>query len=171
MRTSVVLAMHGSPPNDFPRQELGEFFALHSRVEAGSPIGHEPWARYRELEGRVRAWPRTAENDPFHAGSMRLAEEIGRALGMTVIVGFNEFCAPNLEAALAQAVGERAERVVVLTPMLTRGGGHSEDEIPRAVEAARRRHPGVVFDYVWPIGESEVARFLADQVRARLGSR
>lgn len=107
-------------------------------------------------------------NDPFHGGSMRLPSEVGRALGMPVIVGFNEFCAPDLATAFEQAVGQRAERVIVVTPMLTRGGGDSEDEIPQAIEAVRRKHPGAVFHYAWPIGEPEVARFLADQVRATL---
>ena len=38
---------------------------------------------------------------------------------MPVIVGFNEFCAPDLATAFEQAVGQRAERVIVVTPMLT----------------------------------------------------
>ncbi|HEX9900457.1 MAG TPA: CbiX/SirB N-terminal domain-containing protein [Candidatus Methylomirabilis sp.] len=170
MRTHVVLAMHGSPPNDFPRRELGEFFALHSKVESGTPLENEVRARYQDLEGRIRNWPRDGGNDPFHSGSMRLASEIGRELEMPVIVGFNEFCAPDLATAFEQAVGQRAERVIVVTPMLTRGGGHSEDEIPQAIEAARRKHPEVAFHYAWPIGEPEVARFLADQVRATLAA-
>lgn len=168
MRTLVVLAMHGSPPNDFPGRELGEFFALHSKVESGAPVEGEPRARYQELQARIRDWPRDGTNDPFHTGSMRLASEIEQALGMPVIVGFNEFCAPDLATAFELAVRQRPGRVIVVTPMLTRGGGHSEEEIPQAIEAARRKHPGVEFHYAWPIGESEVARFLADQVRTRL---
>ena len=33
-------------------------------------------------------------------------------------------------------------KVLVVTPMMTRGGEHVEREIPAAVARARRRHPG-----------------------------
>jgi hypothetical protein len=33
MKTIVVLAMHGAPPNGFPKRELAEWFGLHGRME------------------------------------------------------------------------------------------------------------------------------------------
>jgi sirohydrochlorin ferrochelatase len=48
--------------------------------------------------------------------------------------------------------------------MMTRGGEHSEKDIPAAVQRARQRHPGVEMTYVWPFDLSQVARFLADQI-------
>jgi hypothetical protein len=33
MKTILVLAMHGVPPNNFPECEMAELFSLHSRVK------------------------------------------------------------------------------------------------------------------------------------------
>lgn len=88
---------------------------------------------------------------------------------MPVVVGFNEFCAPSLEEALDQAVRFEAERVVILTPMLTRRGEHSELHIPAAVAGAKARHPSVEFAYAWPYAAGEVAAFLAAHIRPLIG--
>jgi sirohydrochlorin cobaltochelatase len=60
MKSVIVLAMHGAPPNDFPREETAELFMLHGQME------HAPEARrvmierrYAGLDAKVRAWPRT----------------------------------------------------------------------------------------------------------------
>jgi sirohydrochlorin cobaltochelatase len=82
-----------------------------------------------------------------------------------VILGFNEFCAPSLEQALAEAANLTPERVVVVTPMMTRGGEHSEVDIPTAVRLAQEGHPEISFAYVWPFNSSQVASFLADQIQ------
>lgn len=74
MKTVVVLAMHGAPPNDFPKHELAEFFSLYS-VPRHIPETHSatPKHRYAELEASIRAWPRTEQNDPFYYASQDLA--------------------------------------------------------------------------------------------------
>jgi len=69
--TAVVLAMHGVPPCDFPPAELGEFFRLHSQVGHPAKGNDAIQMRYAELEKRLRAWPRTPDNDPFQC---RLAQ-------------------------------------------------------------------------------------------------
>ena len=69
METALVLVMHGAIPRDFPREELREYFQLHEQVEHGRG-SDELRARYEALERRLRGWPRTAENDPFDAGSL-----------------------------------------------------------------------------------------------------
>lgn len=171
--TRIVLAMHGAPSIDFPGDELAEFFGLHMRLEHGAPGGEQRThleARYAELEEKVRTWPRTPQNDPFHAASLELAGHLEEATGSRVVVGFNEFCAPTLGEALAQATGE-AQRVVVVTPMMTRGGEHSERDIPAAVARARARHPEVEFVYAWPFDSADVAGFLAEQIERLLGAR
>jgi sirohydrochlorin cobaltochelatase len=172
MRQVIVLAMHGVPPNDFPPREIAEFFSLHGRLEhGGDGAEHEALRqRHDELDAKIRHWPRTPQNDPFHAGSLELAEHLQRATGQTVIVGFNEFCAPDLDSALDQAAALSPDQVVVITPMMTRGGEHSESDIPAAVQRARQRHSNLRIDYAWPFESGEVARFLADQI-ARLGER
>jgi sirohydrochlorin cobaltochelatase len=166
MKRMIVLAMHGAPPLDYPRDELAEFFNLHARMEHAAPEQRaDIEMRYAELDSKIRAWPRSAENDPFFAGASALAEAVARAAGCEVILGFNEFCAPALDEALDQAAGRGAGRVVVVTPMMTRGGEHSEKEIPAAVRAAQQRHTGVAFRYAWPLALEEIARFLAKQAQ------
>ena len=67
MTTIIVLAMHGAPPSDFPRQEAGELFGLRGRLERAAPPDRPALeARLRELDAKMRAWPRSAANDPYH---------------------------------------------------------------------------------------------------------
>ena len=165
MKSIVVLAMHGAPPNDFPKQQLGEFFGLHGRLEfARGPELEAMQRRYDELEAQVRNWPRTPANDPFHAASLDLADQLGIAMGCEVVVGFGEFCAPSLDQALDRAVTHGAGDITVVTPMMTRGGEHSEVDIPAAIDRARQRHPAAVFRYVWPFEAADVAHFLATEI-------
>jgi sirohydrochlorin cobaltochelatase len=168
MKAVIVLAMHGAPPNDVPQRQVIELVGLHAGLE------HAPgWARavlqrrYITLDSRIRAWPRTAQNDPFWAGSQELARDLRAVTGYEVIVGYNEFCAPSLDEALDQAAALKAEKVIVITPMMTRGGEHSEVEIPAAIRRVQARHPRSPFLYAWPLDISAIAQFLAAQV-ARL---
>jgi sirohydrochlorin cobaltochelatase len=74
MKTIVVFATHGAPPRGFPKGEMAEWFRLHGRMEhAGAAERAEQERRYAELDERMRAWPRTPENDPFHASSLQMA--------------------------------------------------------------------------------------------------
>ena len=189
MPTLIVLAMHGAPPNDFPGRELGENFRLHSAVESAhhshpyqgngkNGNGHrkaglppEDLIHYRDLESRIRSWPRTETNDPFFAGSLALAKALQKECGQRVLVGFNEFCAPSLPEIFRQAADMRARRVLVITPMMTAGGAHAEQEIPDAVHAAQMEYPQIEFTYAWPFGYREVASFLAAQVDRHLSGK
>jgi sirohydrochlorin cobaltochelatase len=166
-----LLVMHGAPPRDFPPEDLQAYFQLHSMAESGSgalPAGARQ--RLEALEARLRAWPRNSANDPFHAASLELAHALHVQSGRPVMVGFNEFCDPGIEAAVEAAIEGGAARVVVLTPMLTRGGEHAETDIPQALDRARQRHPAVRIDYVWPVPAEATARFLlstaSDMLRA-----
>ena len=168
MSQVIVLAMHGAPPRDFPEREMAEFMGLHARLEhASGPERAALDRRYAELDARMRAWPRTPHNDPFYVGTQELAGHLRRATGLEVIAGFNEFCAPSLDEALDRAA-QNAETVVVVTPMMTRGGEHSEVDIPAAIERARERHPRLAIRYAWPFETGAVAQFLAAQI-ARSG--
>lgn len=159
----LILAMHGAPPRDFPAGELAEFMRLHLQTDHGAKDGPAS-ARYRELDRRLRDWPRSPENDPFHAASLDLGKALEQVTGAPVLVAFNEFCAPDIEGALRTA-GERSpEEVVVVTPMLTPGGDHAEHDIPVAIERARKAHPQIHFRYAWPIPLEETAAFLAAMV-------
>lgn len=169
MRAVIVLAMHGAPPLDFPEEELAEFAALHARVARAGGGGPAAERRFVQLEAKVRSWPRTPRNDLFYAGSQELAVQLRRASGRKVIVGFNEFSAPSLDEALDQAAGQGAEKIIIVTPMMTRGGEHAERDIPEAVERARKRHPAMNFVYIWPFPSSDVAAFLTSEVNRVIG--
>ncbi|HZW03357.1 MAG TPA: CbiX/SirB N-terminal domain-containing protein [Anaerolineaceae bacterium] len=165
MKTTIVLAMHGAPPKDFPPREVMEFMNLHARFEHGGPPDPAAVARHAELDEKIRRWPRTAENDPFFAASEAMAQALAGETGLAVRVGFNEFCAPTLTEALEAAAASGAGRVAVITPMLTRGGEHAEVEIPAVIAECQARHPAVTFDYCWPFDLADIARFLAARVQ------
>ena len=166
MSAAIVLAMHGAPPSDFPRQEVGEFFALQGRLKRGQPEERAALqARHDEIEAKMRAWPRRDGTDAYWAGSQALAEALRQATELTVLVGFHEFCAPSIDEVLDEAVRLAPEKVVVVTPMLTRGGEHSEQDIPAAIERARVRCPQATFEYAWPYAPEEMAAFFAAHIR------
>jgi sirohydrochlorin cobaltochelatase len=165
MKTVVVLAMHGSPPRDFPKAQVALVVGLHMWLERASGPVRALIERYHtRLDARIRTWPRTPENDPFHTASQELATQLSQETGCEVIVGYNEFCAPGLDEALDQAATRGAEQVIVVTPMMTPGGEHAEEDIPAAIQRAQKRHPALKFIYAWPFKVEDVAQFLAIQV-------
>jgi len=168
MKSVVVLAMHGAPPRDFPRGEMQEYFQLQAREGQPPPVGGHS-SRFKELEARMRAFPRNETNDPFWKGSRDLAAALEKACGLPVLLGFNEFCAPSLDEIFDRAAAEGAKKIVVVTPMMTRGGEHAENDIPASIDRARRRHPGLTFLYAWPFQTKDVAGFLAKKIRELAG--
>ena len=166
MKIVIILAMHGMPPSDFPQKETLDYFMLHSRMEnmPGSPPPVMQ-KQYEELDHKMRNWPRTKENDSYFYASNELAEEMSNQTGHKVIVGFNEFCSPSLDDAFDAANKDDSEKIIVITPMMTRGGEHSEKDIPEAIERARKKFPNIQFSYVWPFNISKVAAFLAEQIQ------
>lgn len=165
MKPIIVLAMHGSPPRDFPRGETREFFELHSRfhhppLDRDNPL----YLRYLELERRMRSWPRTPENDPFCSGAAEIATELEKTSGLDVIIGYNEFCSPTLDEALEEAASRSPSKIIVVTPMMTRGGEHAEYDIPHVIKKVQTRFSSIPVVYAWPFEASGVGRFLAEQV-------
>jgi len=161
----IVLAMHGSPPLDFPKDEMAEFMGFHARIgHISGPAANAQRLRYEQLEAKMRAWPRTSQNDPFYAGSQELAKHLRQESGLEVIVGFNEFCAPTLDEAFERAAAREAGQIVVVTPMMTRGGEHSAVDIPEAIRRAQQKFPSRKIVYAWPFATEDIARFLSSQV-------
>ena len=163
-KTVIVLAMHGEPPRDFPKDKFGAFFRLQTRLEFGEELGREHQDEFAELDSEMRCWPRTPENDPFYFGSQEMARNLSRATGYQVILGFNEFCAPPLDDAIDEAAKPKPEKIIIITPMVTPGGGHSEEDIPALAKQAQKRHPDVPIVYAWPFDPSKTAQFLAEQI-------
>lgn len=166
MKSIIVLAMHGMTPKDFPIEEKKEFLKLHSQVDSGG-LSAEQRRRHDELDAKMRNWPRTPSNDAYNEAALQLARDLQQSSGNEVILGYNEFCAPSLPGAFAIAAGKRPDRVVVVTPMMTRGGNHSEEEIPAEVQAAREKYPHIQFEYAWPFNSARIADFLNSHIQSR----
>jgi sirohydrochlorin cobaltochelatase len=145
---AVILVGHGGVPSDAPR----ELVAAAAR--------HEP-----EADRKLRAWPRTPQTDPYKAGLEAIGAELRRASGKKVYLAYNEFCPPTLEEAIALAVKDGAKDIEVISTMYTRGGIHSEAEIPELLDKERRAHPGVAIHYAWPFDVSKIAGFLASHLK------
>lgn len=139
---------HGGVPSDAPR-EL-----------AAAAARHEP-----EADRALRAWPRTPQTDPYKAGLEAIGKELGQASGRRVYLAYNEFCPPTLEQAISSAVQEGAREIEVISTMYTRGGIHSETEIPALLENERKNHPGVAIRYAWPFDVKKIAGFLASHLK------
>jgi sirohydrochlorin cobaltochelatase len=163
MKAIILLVMHGVPPKDFPREELAEFFRLHSQVGKGTkraPVQD----RYDFLDNKMSSWPRNEQNDPFHAASQELATLLSEVSGLEVIVGYNEFCAPSLDEALQSVINKNADKIILATPMMTRGGEHAEKDIPAKIKEFRERYPKIEIVYAWPFNTLQVARFLSEHI-------
>ncbi len=161
---AIILIVHGMPPKDFPQKEKLEFFRLHSLVENQKEVSEAQLRRHDELNAKMRQWPRTETNDPFETASYAIAESLKAKTHLPVYVGFNEFCAPDVYAAIDQAIAEGHDDLTLLTPMLTRGGSHAEEEIPELIEEAKQRHPKAQFTYAWPFETAHIADFLTDHL-------
>ena len=165
MKTVIVLAMHGTPPIDFPKQELAEFFRLHSSVAEVNSENQESFQkRYSLLDNKMRNWPRNEQNDPFHTASQEMAAHLSEVTGYEVIVGYNEFCAPSLDEALQSAANKNAGKIIVATPMMTRGGEHAEKDIPAELNEFSKLHPQITVVYAWPFDTTRVAQFISEHI-------
>jgi len=169
MHNIIVLVMHGMPPRDFPKSEMAEYFRQYDpfhHVASHTDHHHGP-SRFLELDEKMKRWPRNPENDLFYGAAFRLAKQLEATSGYPVLVGFNEFCAPDLPETLDEAASRKPDTVFVITPMMTPGGIHSEVDIPNTIRAAKDRHPGIIFEYVWPYDLANVATFLNEQITSR----
>lgn len=165
MDRAVILVGHGAPPRGFPREIVARWKMLEGRRQAsGGPVTEEEAA----LDRQIRSHPRTAENDPYHAGLEALGAAMAPLLdGAALLLAYNEFCAPSLAEAVETAILRGARSIDVVPSMTTPGGVHSEVEIPETIAALRAKHPGVEIRYVWPFDLGAVARLLVDHVRGR----
>ncbi len=159
---AVILVGHGAAAKDCPRELVTRWKSLEGRrMATGGPPSEEEAA----LDRQIRQWPRTPENDPYRMGLLAIAEALGPLVApATLSVAFNEFCAPTIEAAVAEAIAAGAKEIVVIPSMLTPGGIHSEVEIPEVLAHLRERHPEARFVYAWPFDLGQVAALLAARV-------
>jgi sirohydrochlorin cobaltochelatase len=144
MKTIVILAMHGLPPSDFPREQFAEYTNLRTRFRQGNIEANTKLSeRHATLEKQIRYWPRTRLNDPFYAASQDIAEQLSVDTRCPVIVGFAEFCAPALDDAFNEAVSKGAEQIVVVTPEISNEGVYPDLDVNQAIDRVKERHPRV----------------------------
>ncbi|MDH5668572.1 MAG: CbiX/SirB N-terminal domain-containing protein [Nitrospira sp.] len=159
----VILVGHGGIPKDCPP----DLVARLKRLEAQRRTTHHPPSQEeRDLDAKVRRWPRTADSDPYQSGFLALAELLRSSLRDTLFaVAYNEFCAPTLEESVHSLINTGATTIIVTTTMFTPGGAHSEVEIPEILDRLRPLNPGVTIRYAWPFDLRLVADILAEQIR------
>lgn len=156
----VILVGHGGVPTDCPTERVLEF-KREERLAGGTMT-----PGLAAADKKLRDWPRTPESDPYKPGLEAVADALAKALpDCLVLEAYNEFCHPSLEDAFAQAAGTGAPEITILTTMYTRGGIHSEREIPAIIERLKAKYPGVAVRYLWPFSLDAVASFLAAEVK------
>jgi sirohydrochlorin cobaltochelatase len=164
MSAAVILVGHGGVPRDMPRELVRRLKALEGQRAAH---GGAPSAEELALDRQIRTWPRTPANDPYQAGIAALAAALRPRLGGTrLVVAYNEFCAPSLEAAVDELVADGVGSITVVPTMLTPGGSHSEIDIPQALAELRARHAAVTLRYAWPVDVHLLAEMLATHLGA-----
>ncbi len=157
MKKYTILVGHGAVPKDAPRALVEEFKRLE-RVSPGSP-------EFLEVDRKLRAWPRTPATDPYKIGLEQILAALQKQMpSHTTIEAYNEFCSPSLEEALEFAAQDQAETITVIPTMFTRGGIHSETEIPEIIRKFSEDHPRISINYVWPFNLEALAKMLAEEI-------
>jgi len=162
-KVAVILIGHGGLPKDIPGEVVEKFMRLHkSRVKVGSEISDQEI----ELDNTIRKWPRTPETDPYKCGLENLASHMKKFLeGFILKTAYNEFCYPTIEEAVKELVEEGVSKIILVTTMITRGGSHSEQEIPEELELMRKKFQEVDIQYAWPFDMETFALFLSSHVK------
>lgn len=162
-KRGVVLVGHGGVPKDCPQDLVTNLKRLEAQRRAAKV---PPSREERELDAKIRRWPRTSATDPYRSGLEAVAAQLQSQLdGALFAVAYNEFCAPTLEEAIEELITKGARQIVVTTTMFTPGGSHSEVEIPDILDRLRPKYPQVELRYAWPFDLRQVANTLAEQVR------
>jgi sirohydrochlorin cobaltochelatase len=162
-KSAVILVGHGGLPSDMPSEIVEKFMRVHkTRIKSGGEISELE----EELDNKIRQWERTPETDPYKSGLELLVSHMKPFLeNYTVITAYNEFCHPTIEVAIEELAKENFSKIILVTTMITRGGSHSEREIPEELEALRVKYPNVEITYAWPFDMDAFALFLANHVK------
>lgn len=162
-KRGVILVGHGGIPKGCPQEIVTKLKRLEAQRRATK---QPPSQEERELDTKIRQWPRTAETDPYQAGLETVAARLRAQLnGGLFAVAYNEFCAPTLEESVEALIKQGATHITVTTTMFTPGGSHSEVEIPEILDQLRPQYPEVELRYAWPFDLQSVANTLAEQIR------
>ncbi len=157
MKKYTILVGHGAVPKDAPKSLVEEF----KRLEKTSPGSPE----LKEVDRKLRAWPRTPQTDPYKEGLEKIAKSLQKQMpDHSVLEAYNEFCSPSLEESLEFAARQGADSITVIPTMFTRGGVHSETEIPDIIKKFSKERPKISTNYVWPFDLETIAKMLAEEI-------
>jgi sirohydrochlorin cobaltochelatase len=56
-------------------------------------------------------------------------------------------------------------KIIIVTTMITRGGSHSETEIPEELSELSVKYPGIDIQYAWPYDMDVFASFLTTHIK------
>ena len=162
-KNAVILVGHGGLPGDMPSEIVEKFMRIHkARIKAGGPITEQEV----ELDTTIRKWQRTPENDPYKSGLESLASHMEPMLkGYVLKTAYNEFCYPAIEDAVDELANENVTKIIIVTTMITRGGSHSEIEIPEELKALRQKYSNIDIQYAWPFDIDAFALFLTTHIK------
>ena len=162
-KKAVILVGHGGLPSDIPSEMVEKFMRVHKgRIKAGGPISQQEV----ELDTTIRNWERTPENDPYKSGLESLASHMETMLkGYVLKTAYNEFCYPAIEDAVAELANENVSKIIIVTTMITRGGSHSENEIPEELVALSSKYTNIDIQYAWPFSIEAFALFLTTHIK------
>jgi sirohydrochlorin ferrochelatase len=103
-------------------------------------------------------------NDVF----VRLAREVQRQSGLAARAAFLEIAPPDLATAVAAAVGQGAQRVVIAPAFLT-VGRHVSADFPRLVAEQQTAHPNVQIVAAQSLeGHPGLAAIVAERIQEAL---
>lgn len=161
---AVMLVGHGGPAKDTPAAAVAKLKRLEAERNKRGELEMSP--EEAEVDALVRNWPRTPKTDPYKYGLEAIAHQLAALMPEAeVVTCYNEFCAPSLEDGAGALVAKGHKDIELVTTMFTRGGVHSECEIPAIVARLEKEHPGVRLRYAWPFPEKAAAAFLAAQLK------
>ena len=162
MTRGVILVGHGGVPKDCPQELVTRLKRLEAQRRAAKT---PPTQEERDLDMKIRRWPRTPATDPYQPGLEAVAAQLRTQLdGVLFAVAYNEFCAPTLEESVEDLIKKGATHIIVTTTMFTPGGSHSEIEIPDILDRLKRQYPRVMLRYAWPFDLTMVAKMLQEQI-------
>jgi sirohydrochlorin cobaltochelatase len=162
---AILLVGHGATARDTPRDFVAELKQLERERERRGDTHMSD--REAELDRIIRHWPRTPTSDPYKHGLESIAASLAtRIAPRKLVVGYNEFCAPSVDEALAELIADGIRTITIVTTMFTPGGSHAEIDIPNIVQKARERYASATIHYAWPFDPAGIADFLARHLEA-----
>jgi sirohydrochlorin cobaltochelatase len=97
---------------------------------------------------------------------LTFASRMASRLARPIYAGFLELANPPIISAIDEAV-QAGARTILAVPWLLLGAGHAKNDMPTAIQWARKRYPQVVIRYGTPLNmQPELLSVLADRLAA-----